>query len=163
MPTDGDDAGGDLTARARELYDLPFHRANGVEVVSVTSERARTRWPFDGSLVGNPEVPAIHGGVVSALADLTGAIPFVADADGYTPTVDLRVDYLSHAGEADLYGEATVLRRGGSVGVADVTVRSGEERCAVATGVYKLPDGGDGQSTEAGRRRTTGDAGGEAG
>lgn len=143
MPTDGDGGAGrpdpDLTARARDLYDLPFHRANDVEVLSATADRARTRWPFEESLVGNPEVPAVHGGVVSALADLTGAIPFVAECGGYTPTVDLRVDYLAHAGEADLYGEATVLRRGGSVGVADVAVRSGGERCAVARGVYKLP------------------------
>jgi uncharacterized protein (TIGR00369 family) len=129
----------DLTVTVADLYErLPFHRAQGIEVVSASAEHAHTRWPFDESLLGNPEVPAVHGGVVSALADLTGAAVFVGPLERYTPTVDLRVDYLSHAGEADLEGHATVLRKGATVGVADVTVESGGERCATARGVYKL-------------------------
>lgn len=142
MPDDGSGApaGEDLTEVARELYDLPFHRTHGVEVLSADAERGRLRWPFDESLVGNPEVPAVHGGVISALVDVAGALPHVAAEGGYTPTVDLRVDYLSHAGEADLVAEATVRRRGGSVGASDVTVYSGDERVAVGRGVYKLPE-----------------------
>jgi uncharacterized protein (TIGR00369 family) len=129
----------DTTTTVRRLYeDLPFHRAQGIEVVSASTEHAHTRWPFDDSLLGNPEVPAVHGGVISALADLAGAAVFIGPLERYTPTVDLRVDYLSHAGEADLEGHATVLRKGETVGVADVTVESGGERCATARGVYKL-------------------------
>ena len=136
------DPDGDPTAVARELYDLPFHRHRGIEVLEVTAETARTRWPFETSMVGNPEVPALHGGVVSALADLTGAAVFVGNLGRYTPTIDLRVDYLRHAERAELTAEAEVVRRGGSVGVADVLVRTEGERCASATGVYKL-SGGD--------------------
>lgn len=128
----------DVTETARELLDLPFHRANGIEVVSASEEGAHTRWPYDETLVGNPDVPAVHGGVISALSDLTGAAPFVGSLGRYTPTVDLRVDYLSHAGEADLEGYSEVRRRGDSVGVAHVVVESGDETCAEARGVYKL-------------------------
>lgn len=128
----------EVTETARDLLDIPFHRANGIEVVSATEESAHTRWPYDESLVGNPEVPAVHGGVISALSDLTGAAPFVGSLGRYTPTVDLRVDYLTHAGEADLEAFADVRRRGDSVGVARVVVESGGETCAEARGVYKL-------------------------
>lgn len=128
----------DATDTARELLDLPFHRDNGIEILDASAESARTRWPFEESLIGNPEVPAVHGGVISALADLTGAAPFVGALGRYTPTVDLRVDYLSHAGEADLEGYAEVRRRGETVGVADVVVESGGQQCAKARGVYKL-------------------------
>lgn len=128
----------DHTDRARELFDIPFHRANGIEMVAVTEQGAHTRWPFDEALVGNPEVGAIHGGVVSALADLTGAAPFVGTLNRYTPTVDLRVDYLRHAGEMELHGYADVRRFGDTIGVADVTVESGGEQCAKGRGVYKL-------------------------
>lgn len=140
MVSDPDpDPDSDPTAVARALYDaLPFHQREGIEVIEVTETTARTRWPFEPSLLGNPDVPAVHGGVVSALADLTGAVVFVGNAGRYTPTVDLRVDYLSHAGEADLTAEATVLRQGETVGVADVVVESGGERCATGRGVYKL-------------------------
>lgn len=128
----------DTTDTARELLDLPFHRANDIEVVSATETTAHTRWPYDESLVGNPEVPAIHGGVISALADLTGAAPFVGSLGQYTPTIDLRVDYLSHAGAADLDAYAEVRRRGETVGVASMEVESGGDICAEAKGVYKL-------------------------
>lgn len=130
----GDD---DAIETARELYEIPFHRANDVTVLAASADHARVRWPFDESLVGNPEVGAVHGGVISALVDLTGAAPHVVAVEGYTPTVDLRVDYLTHAGGDDLVAEAEVRRRGDSVGASDVTVRSGGERVAVGRGVYK--------------------------
>lgn len=63
---------GDATDTARELLDLPFHRDNGIEILTASAESAHTRWPFEASLIGNPEVPTVHGGVISALADLTG-------------------------------------------------------------------------------------------
>ena len=128
----------EVTETARDLLDLPFHRDNGIEVVSATEESAHTRWPYDESLVGNPEMPAVHGGVISALADLTGAAPFVGSLGRYTPTVDLRVDYLDPAGAADLEGHAEVIRRGDSVGVAETVVESGGDECATGRGVYKL-------------------------
>jgi len=134
--SDADDE--ELAAVVRELYDIPYHRSQGIEVASVDRETARLRLPFDESLVGNPEVGAVHGGVISALVDVAGAAPLVAVEGGYTPTVDLRVDYLTHAGAADLLAESRVRRRGDSIGAADVTVHSGDDRVAVGRGVYKL-------------------------
>jgi uncharacterized protein (TIGR00369 family) len=138
--TDGD---GDRTAIVRELYDrIPFHRANDIEVVHVTPRRAETKFPFEESLVGNPDVGALHGGVVSSLVDLTGAAVFVGRCGDYTPTVDLRVNYLSAAGRRPLYAQATLQRSGANIGVAHVEVESGGEVCATGTGVYKLSDDG---------------------
>lgn len=134
------DTDDDLTAVVRDLYDLPYHQDKGIEVVSATAEHARLRLPFDESLIGNPEINAVHGGVISSVVDVAGAAPFVGAKRGYTPTIDLRVDYLSHAGEADLVAEAEVRRRGESVGVAAVTVYSNGERVAVGRGVYKLSE-----------------------
>ena len=128
----------DVTDTARDLLNLPFHRANGIEVVSATDEGAHSRWPSDESLLGNPEMPAVHGGVVSALADLTGAAPFVGSLGRYTSTADLRVDYLSHAGDADPEGHAEVRRRSKTGGVADVVVESAGDPCAEARTVYEL-------------------------
>lgn len=130
----------DLTDVVRELYDVPFHRANDVEVVAATPERARLRWPYDESLIGNPAVGAVHGGVISSLADVAGAAPHVGALGDYTPTIDLRVDYIAHATGGDLVAEAEAQRRGGSIGVSDVTVYAGDERVAVGRGVYKLSE-----------------------
>ncbi|MFC6731114.1 MULTISPECIES: PaaI family thioesterase [unclassified Haladaptatus] len=129
----------DRTQTARSLLDiLPFHKSHGIEIVEVTEDTATTRIPFDEDLVGNPDVPAIHGGVLSALVDLTGAALFVGNLGRYTPTIDMRVDYLSHAGEETLVGNARLRRKGGSIGVADIEIRAGDTLCATGVGTYKL-------------------------
>ena len=133
--------GTDRTAVVERLYgEVPFHRRHDLEVLAVTSERARVKLPFDPGLVGNPDLGAVHGGVVSALVDLAGAAVFVGGREAFTPTIDLRVNYLEAAGREPLYATATVDRRGADIGVASVEVESGDTVCATGTGVYKLTD-----------------------
>jgi uncharacterized protein (TIGR00369 family) len=133
--------GTDRTAVVERLYgEVPFHRRHDLEVLAVTPERASVKLPFDPGLVGNPDLGAVHGGVVSALVDLAGAAVFVGDRGEFTPTIDLRVNYLEAAGREPLYATATVDRRGADIGVASVEVESGDTVCATGTGVYKLTD-----------------------
>ena len=136
-----DNGDSDRTAVVRELYGrVPFHRAHGVEVLLVTPQRAETKVPYEDPLVGNPDLQVLHGGAISSLVDLTGAAVFVDDCEDYTPTIDLRLNYLSAAGRRPLYASATVERTGGTIGVAAVEVEPGDELCATGTGVYKLSD-----------------------
>lgn len=131
----------DRTAVVERLYgEIPFHRRHDLEVLAVTPERASVKLPFDPGLVGNPDLGAVHGGVVSALVDLAGAAVFVGGREAFTPTIDLRVNYLEAAGREPLYATATVDRRGADIGVASVEVESGDAVCATGTGVYKLTD-----------------------
>ncbi|MFD1524819.1 PaaI family thioesterase [Halolamina salina] len=131
----------DRTAIVRELYDaIPFHRELELEVLAVTPRKAETRIPFDGSLVGNPDLEVLHGGIISSIVDLTGAAVFIGHRGDYTPTVDLRVNYLEAAGKHPLYATATIERRGENIGVASVEVESGDAVCATGTGVYKLSE-----------------------
>jgi len=147
--TGGDPAAGhrdssaetDRTAVVRELYDaIPFHQSLELEVLIVTPRRAETKVPFADALVGNPDLEVLHGGIISAIVDLTGAAVFIGECEDYTPTVDLRVNYLEAAGKQPLYATATVERSGESIGVAGVEVESGDTVCATGTGVYKLGD-----------------------
>jgi len=131
----------DRTAVVKELYDpIPFHRELDLEVLVVTPRHAETTVPFDESLVGNPDLEVLHGGIISSIVDLTGAAVFVGACRDYTPTVDLRVNYLEAAGKRPLYATATVERQGANIGVASVEVESGDTVCATGTGVYKLSD-----------------------
>ncbi|WP_096591557.1 PaaI family thioesterase [Halorubrum ezzemoulense] len=131
----------DRTAVVERLYgEVPFHRRHDLEVLAVTPERASVKLPFDPGLVGNPDLGAVHGGVVSAPVDLAGAAVFVGGREAFPPTIDLRVNYLEAAGREPLYATATVDRRGADIGVASVEVESGDAVCATGTGVYKLTD-----------------------
>ena len=135
------DTADDRTDVVRELYDvIPFHQTHDIEIVVVTPRRAEAKIPFDDSLVGNPELEVLHGGVISSLVDLTGAAVFAGRCGEYTPTIDLRVNYLQPAGKQPLYATATVSREGQNIGVAHVEVESGDTVCATGTGVYKMTD-----------------------
>ncbi|MEZ3145443.1 PaaI family thioesterase [Halobaculum sp. MBLA0143] len=129
------------TETVRRLYErLPLHRALDVHVEEVTEERAVVTVPFREELVGDPDRGVLHGGALSTTVDLTGAAVFVGLCGAYTPTVDLRVNYLEAAPRAPLSATATVERAGTSTGVARVEVVADDTVCATGTGVYRLVD-----------------------
>ena len=88
--------------------------------------------PFDDKLIGNPFLPAIHGGVTAAFLEITamitlnwtwlwadiesGALDPDALAQGQLPrlpkTIDFTVDYLRSGLPRDAYGRARVTRSG---------------------------------------------------
>jgi acyl-coenzyme A thioesterase PaaI-like protein len=88
--------------------------------------------PFDEKLIGNPFLPAIHGGVTAAFLEVTaiislgwawlwedvesGAIDLEALASGNLPrlpkTIDFTVDYLRSGLPRDAYARARITRSG---------------------------------------------------
>lgn len=88
--------------------------------------------PYDDKLIGNPMLPAIHGGVTAAFLEITamvtlswaylwqdiesGALDPQAMARGALPrlpkTIDFTVDYLRTGLPRDAYGRARVTRSG---------------------------------------------------
>lgn len=72
-----------------------------------------------------------HGSVTFTLADTVGSAALISIVEHPTPTVDMRVDYLS-AGTGNLRAEAEVVRCGGDVGVVNVDVYTGRDFVAGA-------------------------------
>ena len=128
----------ELTRVMEEL--IPFNRFLGIRCEEVREGYARLRIPFREELVGDPMRPALHGGVLSALADTAGGAAVwtgLRDARGRVSTIDLRVDYLRPARLADVVCEATVVRQGNRVGVADM--RLYHPSAAEAGGLAEAP------------------------
>ncbi len=73
-----------------------------------------TRLPFRRGLVGNPFLPALHGGVVGAFLELTAALDLLWRQEGATPprSVTMSVDFLRSAGPRDSFARAHVARLG---------------------------------------------------
>ena len=108
--------------RLMEEY-IPFNKFLGLRVGSLKKGHARLFIPFRPELVGDPLRPALHGGVVSMLADTAGGMAVwsgVDDDRSRVSTIDLRIDYLRPARLETLITEASVVRLGNRVGVADV-------------------------------------------
>jgi acyl-coenzyme A thioesterase PaaI-like protein len=118
--------------------------------------------PYDDKLIGNPFLPALHGGVTSAFLEITGMVglswsilwdemeagqldPRKLDAD-HLPrlpkTIDLTVDYLRSGLPRDAYARARVNRSGRRY--ASVHVEAWQDNrarlYATATAHFLLPD-----------------------
>ncbi len=73
-----------------------------------------TCMPFKSTLVGNRNLPAVHGGVLGAFLELTSVIQIMHDsAYAQLPkTIDIGIEYLRSAGPSDMFARAYVTRHG---------------------------------------------------
>jgi uncharacterized protein (TIGR00369 family) len=117
---------------------MPFASLLGIEVTECADGYAEGTVEISEELSWNEDRMMAHGGVTFTLADTVGGAALVSMVEQPTPTVDMRIDYLS-AGTGDLRAEAEVVRCGSDVGVVDVEVYAVDEAelIADARGVYK--------------------------
>jgi uncharacterized protein (TIGR00369 family) len=133
----------ELLTRIMEQH-IPFNRVLGVRVVGAEVGTVRLLVPFRPELVGDPMRPALHGGVLSALADAAGGAALwsgIDDDRGRVSTIDLRIDYLRPGRLEDVVAEGRTVRLGKRVGVADVRLyhpAREAETIATGKGVYNV-------------------------
>ena len=120
--------------------------------------------PFDEKLIGNPLLPAIHGGVTAAFLEVTAIVELTWTAiwedmeegriapDASVPdslprlpkTIDFTVDYLRSGLPRDAYARARVVRSGRRY--ASVHVEAWQDQrtklFAQATGHFLMPQDG---------------------
>src|SRR5262245_50335584 len=70
--------------------------------------------PFKDALIGNPLLPALHGGVVSALMELTALVQIAvtSNASHFAKTIDIGIDYLRSGRPIDTFARARVVKIG---------------------------------------------------
>jgi uncharacterized protein (TIGR00369 family) len=139
---------GDRTAHlafVRRFMDeeIPFNREIGIKVVELSPGRAVLGIAYRPALIGDPVRPALHGGVISALADTCGGAAVwtaIGDADRCS-TIDIRIDYLRPGRLETLHAAAEVLRVGNRVGVTSIRLyhpARPDEVVAEGKGVYSV-------------------------
>lgn len=121
----------------QKLLDIQIEQAVPGESV------AKVRLPFHEQLCGGGK--AYHGGVISSLIDLTGALATWCGHDVErgmkASTVSLNVQFLSAALGQDIVATATVKKRGKDLNFVDISVETlGESAKLIATGsmVYRI-------------------------
>ncbi len=95
------------------IDQLPYARFLGIEIDRKGTEYT-TILPFNDKLVGNVNLPAIHGGAIGAFLEITSVIQLLADTavERLPKTVDISIDYLRSGRPADTFGRAIVTRQG---------------------------------------------------
>ena len=117
-----------LSAMAQSV---PYNGFLGVSFDRLGDELT-ARLPFKGDLVGNPFLPALHGGATGAFLELTGITQLAwdrcwtilekggEDADkilngefpAYPKTIDITIDYLRSGRPRDTFARARVQKAG---------------------------------------------------
>ena len=139
----------------------PYMRFLGVEVERMGDELT-VKLPFDDKLIGNPALPAVHGGVTGSFLEITAIMQIAwnevwerleaggdaakAIGDGVFPPlpkpVDISIDYLRSARARDMFARAVVAKKGRRV--ANVRVEAWQEErgrpFAAAHGHFLLPE-----------------------
>src|SRR5438094_4694711 len=92
---------------------MPYARLLGVSIDSVDPQgQLVTRLRFDPRVVGNPNLPAIHGGVIGAFLEMAAIFQLVREGEGdrLPKPINLTVEYLRSAGPRDAYAGATITK-----------------------------------------------------
>ena len=118
----------------------PFMRFLGLEMVRAEKGVVEIRLPFREEFVRHDGSDWLHGGVVSALADIAGDYAVMPETAAGVPTIDMRVDYLRPARRGDLTAVGKTVRVGRTVSIADVEIRdSTGTLVAVGRACYASP------------------------
>lgn len=90
--------------------------------------------PYSEHLVGNPLLPALHGGVVGALMELTAItqLAIASKSTNFPKTIDIGVDYLRSGKPADTYARAKVIKIGRRVANVQVEAWQNERSQPIA-------------------------------
>lgn len=114
---------GDIT---RLVAAVPYARFLGITALHVDGE-LRGHLPFGDHLVGNPMLPAIHGGVISALLESTAIFQLMWEAEAIIvpKTITLTVDFLRSGRAVDTFARGLLTRQGRRV--ANVRVEAWQE------------------------------------
>ena len=95
------------------LARIPYARFLGVRA-ELKGDELTLVLPFKDHLVGNPLLPALHGGVVGALMELTAItqLAIASKSERFAKTIDIGVDYLRSGRPTDTYARARVIKIG---------------------------------------------------
>lgn len=122
-----------VSGRYQALLDsIPYVSHLGIRVEGETDGKGSLCFhlPFRHELIGNPLLPALHGGVVGALLETAGIIQvIVSERQPRLPElVDFSVDYIRSARAQDCWAACEVVRMGSRV--AAISVRCWQDDAA---------------------------------
>ena len=92
---------------------IPYARYLGIQVDRKGSE-ITTILPFARHLIGNPVLPALHGGVVGGFLETTAMLQAIFEVGGaeMPHPVDINIDYLRSGRPVDTFARAVITKQG---------------------------------------------------
>lgn len=131
----------DIITRAKESGDysefagaIPYARWLGISVEMAEGE-PRGKLTFAPHIVGNPILPALHGGTIGALLESTAIFQLLWQAETVIlpKTISVTIEYLRSARPVDTYAKGVVTKHGRRVATVRVEAWQEDRDKPVAT------------------------------
>jgi uncharacterized protein (TIGR00369 family) len=130
----------DAVAAARKSGDyqsvidsIPYMRFLGL-TVSADDNGPVVTMPGSDHIIGNPVLPAIHGGVVGAFLESTAIMHLIwaRESQQVPKIVNLTIDYLRSARVIDTHAQATITKHGRRIANIRIEAWQGDREKPVA-------------------------------
>lgn len=124
--------------------DVPYAAYLGIRLAA-EGETPVFRLPYQPKLIGNAQLPALHGGVVAGFAETAATLHLIRAVGGakFPKCIDFSIDYLRSGRPEDTYASCEVVRLGGRVALVHVRCWQGKgpsQPITVARGQFLLTD-----------------------
>jgi uncharacterized protein (TIGR00369 family) len=119
----------------QDLFEaIPYARFLGLSATLAGTELITTM-KFKEDLIGNPALPALHGGTLGALLESAAIFELLWRAETIVlpKTITITVDYLRSAGAADTHARGLITRQGRRVSNVRVEAWQGDRSSPVAS------------------------------
>jgi acyl-coenzyme A thioesterase PaaI-like protein len=117
------------------IFDaIPYSKFLGLSA-RMDGDELITTMKFDPSLIGNPSLPALHGGTLGALLESSAIFELLWRAETIVlpKTITLTVDYLRSGQPIDTHARSIVTRHGRRVANVRVEAWQADRNAPVAT------------------------------
>ena len=113
---------------------IPYARLLGL-IPAQQGDELITTMKFAGHLIGNPALPALHGGTLGALLESAAIFELFWRAETIVlpKTITLTVDFLRSAGPVDTHARGVITRQGRRVSNVRVEAWQGDRSSPVAS------------------------------
>ena len=119
----------------QELFDaIPYAKFLGLSVELKGTELVTTM-KFSPDLIGNPALPALHGGTLGALLESAAIFELLWRAETIVlpKTITITIDYLKSAAAVDTHARGVITRQGRRVSNVRVEAWQGDRSTPVAS------------------------------
>ena len=137
--------GGEQRRLTDLLAAIPYARYLGM-TAELADDGMVARLPFKEALVGNTQIPALHGGVLGAFMEMT-ALMWLAHNQPSTRqprTIDITIEYLRPGRARTTFAKADIRKIGRRIANVQVDAWQDARNIPVAAlrGHFRLGDGG---------------------
>lgn len=113
---------------------IPYARLIGIHCIPI-GENFIFKLPRNPDNLGNPSLPAIHGGVIGGFMETSGILHVMMNTgvDKVPKVVDFSIDYLRPGRDTDSFVRCEVIRQGRKIANVLITAWQTREQEPIAT------------------------------